>query len=234
MHMYRIPQSGLILFSVAALLAADASWRTKPLTQWSEEDAKQVLANSPWVKKVSPALLSGRNEREMRDGGQMGGGKPANLDEINLGTFLGAGGHAARKKKDAPFATLTLRWESALPVRTAEGKVREADVPAMEDGSYAVAVYGIPSESISGNLKSLAETLKKTSMLKRGKKKDLKPSRVQIIEGDDNTVIVYFFPRSAGISADDARVDFNAQIGQYYVAQPFVTGEMQVQGKLEL
>jgi hypothetical protein len=234
MHMYRIPQSGLILFSVAALMAADASWKTKPLAQWSEEDAKQVLSNSPWVKRVTPAQLSGRNERERRDGGQMGGGKPANLDEINLGSFFGAGARPARKKKDGPFATLTLRWESALPVRTAEGKVREADAPALEDGSYAVAVYGIPSESISGNVKSLAETLKKTSMLKRGNKKNLKPSRVQIIEGDDNSVIVYFFPRSAGITADDLRVEFDAQIGQYFVAQPFATAEMQVQGKLEL
>ena len=66
MYMYRLAQSGLILFSVAALLAADASWKTKPLAQWSEEDAKQVLANSPWVKRVIPAPLAPRGERQMR------------------------------------------------------------------------------------------------------------------------------------------------------------------------
>ena len=157
----------------------------------------------------------------------MGGAKPANLDEINLGAFVGSGARLARKKKDASII-LTLRWESALPVRTAEGKVREADVPALEDGSYAVAVYGVPSESISGNVKSLAETLKKTSMLKRGTKKNLRPSRVQIIEGDDNTVIVYFFPRSAGISADDARIEFDAQPDSMPWRNPLKPAEMQV------
>jgi hypothetical protein len=44
----------LLVASVAAswaALADEAQWRSKPIEQWSREDAKEVLADSPWVKR---------------------------------------------------------------------------------------------------------------------------------------------------------------------------------------
>jgi hypothetical protein len=50
---------------------------------------------------------------------------------------------------------LTLRWESAMPVRTAELKVHDNDAPDVDESHYAIAVYGIPDRMIEGDLQKL-------------------------------------------------------------------------------
>ena len=57
------------------LMAAAPSWKGKQMEQWTEQDAKLILTNSPWVKKVTPALMPPLNEDQRRQGGQMGGGE---------------------------------------------------------------------------------------------------------------------------------------------------------------
>lgn len=44
--------------------------------------------------------------------------------------------------------TLTVRWESALPVQAVELKARNVNTPSMDDDHYAIAVYGIPSRTV--------------------------------------------------------------------------------------
>jgi hypothetical protein len=228
--MYRIPLSGLILFSVVGLLAADVTWNTKEIAQWSKEDAQQVLADSPWVKRVTPAIMPTQNERERRDSGQMGGANSVGLQALRLPTFFG-GGPAGKEQVRA--GALTLRWESALPVRGAEVKAGEAGAPVVEEGSYAVAVYGLPTASIDGNLRLVSKELQRFGALKQNGKKEIKPSRVDIIQETDGVVLVYVFPRPSGISLGDV-FEFSAQMGRYFIAQPFAASEMQFQGKLEL
>jgi hypothetical protein len=127
-----------------------------------------------------------------------------------------------------------VRWESAAPVRAAELKAGETGAPDWEGDYYAIAVYDVPGITPVVQ-KSLSGELKQTAFLKRNGKKDLKPVRVDIaLSGNKLARVVYWFPRSAGITTDDKRVDFVAQIGRLYVAQFFETGEMQFQGKLEL
>ena len=46
--------------------------------------------------------------------------------------------------------------------------------------------------------------------------------------------VVYLFPRSAHITADDPRIEFDAQVGRIAVAVYFYPPQMQFQGKLEL
>jgi hypothetical protein len=52
--------------------------------------------------------------------------------------------------------------------------------------------------------------------------------------GNDAAIVVYFFPRSAHLTQEDKRVEFDAQIGRIAVAQYFYPPEMLFQGKLEL
>jgi hypothetical protein len=228
--MYRIALSGLILLSVVGLLAADVSWNTKEIAQWSKEDAQQVLANSPWVKRVTPALMPSQNEALIRQGGQMGGANSVGLQALRLPTLFGGGPNG--KEQVRPGA-LTLRWESALPIRMAEVKAGEAGAPAVDRGSFAVAVYGLPSASIDGNLRLISQNLKRLSELKQTGKKEIKAARVDIIQETDGVVLVYVFPRSIEITKEDT-FEFSAQMGRYFVAQAFSANEMQFQGKLEL
>jgi hypothetical protein len=43
----------LVLLTVAAVAVRaqeSEAWRARPIAEWSEDDAKQVLTQSPWVK----------------------------------------------------------------------------------------------------------------------------------------------------------------------------------------
>jgi hypothetical protein len=48
------------------------------------------------------------------------------------------------------------------------------------------------------------------------------------------TTVVYLFPRSEAITAEDKRVEFTAVFGRLFVAQYFYPSQMQFQGRLEL
>ena len=205
------------------------------MPQWDEEDAKQLLTNSPWVKYARPALLPELTEDQRREGGQMGGGKGVGLQGISGGGVFGparnnlAGGGQA---KAGYSATLTVRWESAFPVRVAELKAKEIGAPDWDGDFYAIAVYDVPGLKASTNEVSV---LKRVAFLKRDGKKDLKPERVDVLpRANGLAIVVYLFPRSDEITREDKRIRFTAQIAGLYLERDFDTAEMEFQGKLQL
>jgi hypothetical protein len=229
--MYR----SLWLLSLAAvlLMAADSSWKERPIPQWDEEDARQVLADSPWVKNVTLERVRDLSVAERRDGGdwEAGAGHGVGLAGTGLLGPRRAAEAIARAHAKPPLGTVVVRWESALPIRAAEQKAGETGVPTVDPDHYAIAVYDVPTP----NRWNLARELKGVALLKGDKKKDLKPSRVEILRRAGGTAtVVYLFPRSAEVTARDGRLEFVAQIGRLFVSQFFYTQEMLLQGKLEL
>jgi hypothetical protein len=232
---------GLRILSAAALWAAlwlagglcgqDAGWRSKPIAQWDAEDARQVLADSPWVKHVTPQRLRDLSPDERRNGGNMqaGIGKGVGLAGLGvLGPRREAEALQRAHARPAPDAVV-IRWESG-PVRAAEVKMGET-APAVDEAFYAVAVYGIPVP----RRWNLATELKSVAYLRRYQKKDLKPARVEILRGENGlATVVYLFRRSAEITKRDQNVEFVAQIDRLFVEQYFDVGEMRFMGALEL
>lgn len=143
-------------------------------------------------------------------GGQSDGGYPADLPKV------------------------TLRWESAMPIRTAELKARDNDAPVIDDKHYAIAVYGVPSRYLVGDTKKLEAELKKVATLRRDGKKDIKPSSVDVVDKPTGLVVVYEFSTSNEITRDDHRVEFNAKMGRLELDQSFFLDDMVWQGKREL
>ncbi|HEV2200223.1 MAG TPA: hypothetical protein VGR73_10400 [Bryobacteraceae bacterium] len=224
-----------VVASVVALTAASLpSWTAKPISQWTEEDAKQVLASSPWIKRATPGEVLRLNEVEMRNAGRMGGGQGVGLSALSPAALTGVGDPPAVRRRAKPaLPSLEIRWESALPVRAAELKAHEDDPPDWQGSLYAVAVYDVPG--LDPNTKALMAELKNTAFLKRDHKKDLRPVRVDLLpQVGGLTTIVYLFPQTEEITAEDQRVEFTAVLGRLAVAQYFFTAEMQFQGKLEL
>ncbi len=217
----------------ALLVGATRSWHDRPIAQWDQEDAKQVLAESPWVKYATPQPVRSLSPNECREAGDWNGctGKGVGL--------AGTGLFGARREAEAiarahalpHYQPVAVRWESSLPVRIAEQKAGETDVPPVDTDDYAIAVYDIPTPKRW----NLARELKGVAFLKRDNKKDLKPSRVEISRHPDGTAtIVYLFPGSMEISKRDGRLEFRAQIGRLFVSQDFHADQMQLEGKLEL
>jgi hypothetical protein len=233
--MKTILKSLVFPFSVVVLLAAPA-WNSKKIEQWSEQDAKQILADSPWVRKVTPALMPPLNEDQRRQGGQMGGGESIGMEAFTPATLTGVGASTAagkRGRRPMHIATLEVRWESARAVRAAEEKAHEEDPPALADGSYAVAIYDVPGVDV--NQTALPFQLKKDAFLRREGKKDIRAARVDLLPQEGGlATIVFMFPRSEEFTTEDQRITFLCHIGRLSVAQYFYTAEMAVQGKLEL
>jgi hypothetical protein len=234
-HLTRpIQQFGLLILFAAVLIAVEPAWKTKQVPQWDEEDARQVLTNSPWAKTVVAGVIPELTPAQRRDGGAPGGGKGGGLKALEGITLMGSGGRP-RKPENTSNArtTVTLRWESAFPIRAAEMKAHELGAPDLEGNEYALAVYQVPG--LKADEKTLAGELKRIAVLKRDGKKDLKPSRVEIFpQAGGLTIVVYLFPRSGEITIADERVEFVAQIGRLYLTQYFYPAQMEFQGKLAL
>ena len=220
------------------LLAADSSWQDKPISQWSKDDIRQILDDSPWGKTVKAGITRLQSEDQRREAGAMGqdhgvgfdgvGGqtiRPANVGDV----FRGAYGPVPTTGQ---FITLKVRWETALPLRAAE--LKSGGLEISPDDGYTIAVYGVPGTYFKGDPKKLGDPLKKDAVLRREGKKDVKPSRVEVFQREEGAVVVYVFPLSTEITKKDRRVEFSAQIGRLILDPSFNLEEMQFQGKLEL
>jgi len=222
------------------LIAAEPAWQSKSIADWTEDDAQQILAHSPWSKTVLAGITRRETEDERREGGNMGqptGVGYDGVDErrarpVSPGSLLPAP-YAASPLRSQPLR-LTVRWESAFPIRAAELKTHEAEPPTLSDDGYSIAVYGLPASVAKGDPTSLGKPLKEAAFLRRDGKRDVKPLRVEVFELERSVAVVYLFPLSAEIGKRDSIVEFNALIGRLQVSEHFNVDEMLFGGKLEL
>ena len=236
-------ESLCLVAAAAHLTAADPVWTSKPAAEWTEEDAKQVLARSPWVKQITAVITRRLTEDQLREGGQMGQPRGVGNEgvdpkgsgpKVSPNVFSGPGGDDRSLRSLPQSITLKLRWESALPIQLAELKSHEISPPTLEGDGYRIAVYGIPGGDFKGDPKQLGEPLKNLAALKREGKKDVRPVTVEVFQGEKGLVVVYLFPLSAEITKKDRRIQFEAHIGRIVFAQNFELSEMEFMGKLEL
>ncbi len=210
----------VLMAAAVSLLPADQptpdqSWKTKPIPEWTADDAHQVMTDSPWVKTAYPTMDSSANNGGQRRGGGGGGrGGGISLGGIGIGV-PGMGGGMGRRGGGYPGGgnsgggypsgsstdsteppKLTLRWESALPVREAELKAGDMDAPSVDVNHYAIAVMGVPRNMLKSDTRAMEAELKKQAVLKRDNKKDFKPSSVEIHQRDSGPIILYLFPRT--------------------------------------
>src|SRR5579862_2018638 len=221
------------LFAIAAVAAFDPSWSDSPFPQWSADDARQLLADSPWVKKVQLDKVGNLSMFARRDGGDLNAGIPSGIGIATLGLLADWRDieMAEHQFAVANLGSVAVRWESALPVRAAEMKVGEADFSPWTDEYYAIAVHDI-RPPFRWNL---ANELKGVASIKRMGKRDFRPARVVVVPRADGLVtLAYLFPRSVEITKKDKTVAFVAQIGRLYVSVNFFPEDMRLQGQLEL
>ena len=232
-----------LIVAAACLMAADPVWKSKPAAQWTEEDARQILARSPWVKENRAVITRRLTEDQLREGGQMGQPRGVGNEgvdpkgsgpKVSPNIFSGPGGDDRSPRSLPQPIPLKLRWESALPVQLAELKSHEVEPPTLQGEGYRIAVYGVPSGDFKGDPEELGKPLKNLAALKREGKKDVRPVSVEVFQRENGLIVVYLFPLSAEISKKDRELRFEAQIGRIVVAQTFELSEMEFMGKLEL
>jgi hypothetical protein len=238
-----VVRSFCLAAAMAHLIAADPAWKSKPASQWTEEDARQLLTKSPWAIETRAVVTRRLTEEQLREAGQMGQPRGIGYEgvdpkgsgpKVSPNIFTGPGGDDRSARSLPRSITLQLRWESALPVRLAELKSHTVEPPTLQGDGYSIAVYGIPGGDFKGTPEQLGEPLKRLAALRREGKKDVRPVRVEVFQRETDAVVVYLFPLSAEISSKDGRIRFEAQIGRIVLAQDFDPSEMEFAGKLEL
>lgn len=147
-----------LIFAVAGLVyAANDVWKTKPYEQWDQNDLKEVLTNSPWVKRITVTASWAKGGMAAPGVGAPGVGqntqpqqnqqtqqtqsqqqRPGSMGGSSGGGG-GYGGAQASPDQDAPSmpgeqeAGFFVRWSSALTER--EALARSAQL----NGQYSQA-----------------------------------------------------------------------------------------------
>lgn len=240
--MSRLKLPMLITVGAVFMLAADPPWKAKPVPAWTQQDAVQIITNSPWSKLTTAGIARLQSEDERRAGGNMGQATGVGYDGINNGkkpmpnpsSFIGGPNADPKRTGQDTFYKLRLVWESALPIRLAELKAGDIEPPTSTTEGYMLAVYGVPGKYFVGDPRKLGYPLKDDAVLKREGKKDVKPFSVEVFQRESGPVVVYMFPLSAEISKKDEVVTFEAKLGRLMISQSFTLADMEFQGKLEI
>lgn len=266
----------LIPTAAASLLAAsDQPWKDTKAAQWSDEDTKVILNESPWSKQVTPIVNPESNglSRGMGQGrggypgGGGGGQRRGGIGFPGGGGYPGGGGggypggggggqgrqrypddqqqdpnnpnggQGRRRDDDSSTESpkpVILRWESAEPVQQAILKSKDSNAPVMHEKEYAIVISGLPNRiSRTGNALD-EKKLKADASLKKDSNKKIKPIAVKVMRLEDGTKIVYYFSRKDEITLKDRMIEFDAKIGRFEIARPFVLTEMVFDGHLSL
>jgi hypothetical protein len=244
-HARSLPLFLPLLLALSCPALAQDSWKAKQISEWSADDAKDVLNRSPWVKTFTPDIDAAQpspQRRGMGRGGGLGiGGVGIGVPGVPGMGRRGMGSPRAQqpdqedsRPESGQTPQLMLRWESALPIRTAQLKIRDSAPPEFEEQYYAVALYGLPDRAIAGDPDRLANELKKHASIKRDGKKDFNPAKVEILRRDSGSIVLYLFPRTMEFTRDDHRIEFDAHISRFHIRESFFTEDMIWQGKQEL
>lgn len=230
----------IVLLSLAALFLAGITlgedfWVKKDYVQWSDEEIRKLLTNSPWAKDVTltvpstfiPRPAPAASGLDVEKGGGRGRRNPTEED------------------KNAPATegqiAVTISWRSALPLRRAMVKSRigsSTEVPAdaqqalaKDQGDYVIVVSGVPApmaKQLQGS-----ERLSR-SVLKIGKRAPLSPKGVDFQARAQSADVLFVFPKNEPITLDDKEVEVDLMLGTVEAKRKFTLKEMVYNGKLEL
>ena len=230
----------LLWMCVAGQLGAGDFWQSKPYTQWNSEDVLTMLKESPWAKDTTTKIrkVKGEEDTQSTDSQRLGLNRGVN-GGVGATTGLNSG---TPNMAGTPDPRVTVRWDSALPVRQAlskQGSAASADKPALEaaPASYIVTVADLPRAGeymgamVAAAVNRLDQLIAATSITIKGKPA-LTPEKVE--HGRDGTSLLFTFPRTSPISLDDKEVEFATRIGAMEVRRKFKLKDMVYQGKLEL
>ena len=230
---------GVCCFTVTlTLLAGDDSWQKKPADQWSQDDIRQVLNDSPWAKRVKVRYIEVTSPRAGGTQPMPGpfpspspGGGPMGIPG---GQGRGQGPTGVRTGSD-----VLVRWQSASVVQQAFKKAGIPQPPGSElaEENYLIAVVGMPDLGTGFGEADDAQVqsrLRDGARLFVGNKRSIIPARVRAVMLDDGWTIIYMFPKTEVGSLSDEKVKLLARVGPAQFSAEFRTKDMEFGGKPDL
>ena len=191
---------GLVVLTTA--LYGAGFWDKKDFKQWSPKEVEKIYMDSPWSKRVS--IPMGSPMAAFSEGGAGAGRRGG-----------GGGGGGGQMPQQAPMLNLQVRFDEAAPVKHAKVKFNMGEsselTPAMQqyldaqEPYYIVVVEGLPA--ILARFEEEPEKLATTARLRRKKKDDIYPAKVEVA-ANQRATLKYFFPQADPIALEDKEVEF--------------------------
>jgi hypothetical protein len=231
---------------IAALLLATAAFASqpvwdKPAETWSASDVAALLYSSPWAIQAAAAMTD--PEDTAMDPRPVG---PPDTGQQGVGANKPRWDGEPGKNRRGHLATVpvTVRWESALPIREAQ---KDSAAPA---SAYVISLTGLipanryraagQTETTSSsdgsfdarNPEEVLEAFMAYSKIVVKGSRDLQPNDVKL---DPATGIVrVFFSREKPIDTNEKEVLFLTHFGGLNVKAKFRLAGMKYHGNIEL
>ena len=253
-----------VLASVRAWAApAGEFWNSKEPSEWSDEEVRRLLTDSPWAKEVAAefdfdtAGRGGADERGGRRGGieggmgGMGGGMGGRGGMGGGGIGAPGNGVTGRRSQGAQGAQsgegpprgsrILIRWETAKAVRDAARKALASDTT----GDYVISVAGLGFLG-RGRRGAGGDSAEEESERRNAAEERLRDStelqrkgqpalHPERVETSPDGAMLFFFTRDYHpIRPNDKEVTFVSKFGPMVVKARFNLKEMMYRGKLEM
>jgi len=236
MTQLRVPLLLVNVLLVSGLALGEDFWVKKDHSQWTDEEVRKILKDSPWARDVivsappgsaltgiAPASnrsLSGIDAENSAPAGRGGRGRGARGGDIDNGP-------------PEVLLTLNISWRSALPLRRAMAKNRPELQGTLdrEDENYVIVLSGLPARM--ARVLQNSEELKQ-STLRRGKKAPIRLAAVDVSPHAQTVDVIFAFPKTERITPEDKDVEVVLKVAQLEVKKKFSLKEMMYNGKLEL
>lgn len=232
---------GVCCFAVTlTLIAGDDDWRKKPAEQWSQDDVRQVLNDSPWSKRVKVRYIEAASR-------QTGGTQPlpgpfpspSPTGRPPIGIPGGGQGGGSGPGGVRTASEVLVRWQSASVVREAfeRAGIEQSLGSELAGENYLIAAVGIPDLGTGfedADDSQIQSRLRDGARLFLGNKRSVIPTRVRAEMLDQGWTILYVFPRSEIGRLDGEKVKLLARVGPAQFTAEFKTKDMEFGGKPDL
>jgi hypothetical protein len=225
-------------------LSAANFWDDRHYLAWSPAEVAKMLTASPWARRFS--ILTPDFSLARRVGG-LTGGVVGNGGRGARATGGGVAGDGVGNLGGGSFIAspdrtpIVVRWVSALPVRQALARERQAKVdvagpppPHLDavDPFYRVEVVGLPFTQEMGS----REDLQAVTWLTRKDKTRAPMQAVSVSYQYERELltIVYTFSKAEPIRESDQEIEFVTKLAQTEVKTKFTLKHMTVNGQLVL
>lgn len=203
---------GVVFLVIAGLAYASSQvWMAKPYQQWNENDVREILFHSPWVKQSTIMASWGKSSLASADdssrnppGAQgMPSGRPGMGGNPGQGGQQPpSGGQQPGMEQQAPTGegqgvTYIIRWNSAQTIRDAlarqailSGRASQAQVEQYVDQQPATYQIFVGGSDMTPFAKESTDSLKgKTSLEVKPAKQKVAPTAVEILKSQDGKQI---------------------------------------------
>ena len=240
--------SALLFLCALCMWAADF-WTTKPFTEWNEKEVAKILSDSPWTEKVSISSGPGAPPSIGAGGGGGGGrggrGGGPQGDSTTADPGIGGGGGDFGGGGGGGSISVTLLWQTALPIKQAlvkrqygaeagtspEAKARLDRVEQV----YVLTLIGLPANLLGAAQGDKKAALLDVTMVSVSGKPPVKPIDVQSSGGRGPVGNMSFlFPKTMPLTVEDKEMQFSTKFDKTGVKAKFKLKDMVFNGKVEM